>query len=267
MPSTITIIFTDLDGTLLHPRSYSFEEAVPALGLIRERGIPLILCSSKARMELELYRKRLRNTDPFVVENGGALFVPSGYFPFPSGKKYDEEYYVSVLGMPYKKIRTEFERLRKDLGTKVRGFGDMTKEEISQLTGLPLVEASLARQREFSEPFIFEQGTDSRYLKGIEERGLQWTQGRLFCMMGDHDKGKAIGLMKSWYRNKYGKLITIGLGDGLNDLPLLKEVDNPVLVQKEDGSYDSRIELPGLMKANGVGPVGWNRAVLELLKE
>ena len=44
-------------------------------------------------------------------------------------------------------------------------------------------------------------------------------------------------------------------------------MDHPVLIQKEDGSYDSRIELPGLMKAKGVGPAGWNRAVLELLKE
>lgn len=28
---TRTVIFTDLDGTLLHPKTYSFEEALPAL--------------------------------------------------------------------------------------------------------------------------------------------------------------------------------------------------------------------------------------------
>jgi mannosyl-3-phosphoglycerate phosphatase len=76
------IIFTDLDGTLLHPKSYSFQEAMPALDLIRAQGIPLVLCSSKTRAELEIYRARLDNGDPFIIENGGALYVPRDISPF-----------------------------------------------------------------------------------------------------------------------------------------------------------------------------------------
>ena len=49
------IVFTDLDGTLLHPRTYSFEAAMPALKLIKEKDVPLILCSSKTRAEIEVY--------------------------------------------------------------------------------------------------------------------------------------------------------------------------------------------------------------------
>ena len=60
---------------------------------------------------------------------------------------------------------------------------------------------------------------------------------------------------------------TVGIGDSLNDLPLLLTVDHPVLVQKPDGSYDPDIDLPGLIRAPGIGPVGWNHAVLELLKQ
>ncbi len=84
--------------------------------------------------------------------------------------------------------------------------------------------------------------------------------------MGDNDKGRAVRLLKQWYERQHGMIITIGVGDGLNDLPLLREVDYPVLVQKEDGSYDRGIELPGLRRAPGIGPTGWNHAVLELLK-
>jgi mannosyl-3-phosphoglycerate phosphatase len=142
----------------------------------------------------------------------------------------------------------------------------MTAEEIAALTGLGLAEAALAREREFGEPFVFEQGVDERLLKAAAERGLRWTRGRLYHLMGEHDKGKAIRLLKQWYEREHGTLTTIGLGDGLNDLPLLKEVDHPVLVQKEDGRYEPGVEIPGLIRAQGVGPAGWNRAILDLLK-
>ena len=81
-PSRRMIIITDLDGTLLHHRTYSFEEAKPALDLVRRQGIPLVICSSKTRAEIEVYRKRLDNNHPFISENGGGIYIPAGYFPF-----------------------------------------------------------------------------------------------------------------------------------------------------------------------------------------
>jgi len=262
---TKTIILTDLDGSLLHPKTYSFEEAAPALKLIGQMGIPLVLCSSKTRVEMEVWRRRLRNEDPFIVENGGAIYLPMGYFSSRVGSARDEDYIVSEFGKPYGELRSEFVSLRERLGISVKGFGDMTVEELARTTGLSVEEAALARQREFGEPFFFEQKPDERFLAAIEASGLRWTQGRFYYLMGDNDKGKAVRLLKRWYEGEYGRIKTIGLGDGLNDLPFLKEVNRPVLIQKEDGSYDPRVELPGLMKAKGVGPAGWNRAVLDLL--
>jgi mannosyl-3-phosphoglycerate phosphatase len=263
---TKTVIFTDLDGTLLHPKNYSFTDALPALELIRERGIPLVLCSSKTRAELELQRKRLRNGDPFVAENGGAVYVPRGYFSFP-GAGSGGEYHVTSFGKPYEEIRKAFVSLREKQRVPVKGFGDMSGEEIAALTGLPLEEAALAQERDFGEPFVFEGVVDENFLKAIEQQGLRWTRGRLFYLMGDHDKGKAIRLLKQCYEAEHGKLNTIGLGDGLNDLPLLREVDHPVLVRKDDGTYEEAVDLPNLIRADGIGPQGWNRAVMRLLAE
>lgn len=83
-----TLIISDLDGTLLDARTYSFEEARPALELIRRNDLPLILCSSKTRAELEVWRNRLENHHPFITENGGGIFIPERYFPFPvAGQK------------------------------------------------------------------------------------------------------------------------------------------------------------------------------------
>lgn len=275
------IIFTDLDGTLLHPKTYSFEEARPALNLIKEKGIPLVLCSSKTRAEMEVYRKRLENEHPFVSENGGGIFIPKGYFGVRNAEcgegtvpeKIEEavpaissdEYETIVTGTPYQTIRKAFLELKHGLNAKVKGFGDMTEREIAALSGLTEEEAALAKQRDFGEPFFFEGEPDGRLLKAIEEEGLHWTQGRFFHIMGDNDKGRAVKILTHLYGKVSGEISTFGLGDGFNDLPMLKEVDYPVLVQKEDGSYDSRVELPNLTKAKKIGPSAWNEEVLEVL--
>jgi mannosyl-3-phosphoglycerate phosphatase len=260
------IIFTDLDGTLLHPETYSFEEARPALDSIRANHIPLVLCSSKTRVELVLYRERLHIGDPFISENGGGIFVPKGYFSFIIPGEAAGDCIVTKLGMSYRKIRDEFVSARKQQGADARGFGDMTVEEVAAITGLRQDEAAMAQARDFSEPFCFAGQADKTFLKALEERGLNWTQGRLFHVMGDHDKGKPVRMLKKWYEKEHGKIISIGLGDAFNDLPLLKEVDYPVLVQKPYGDYDSNVSVKGLIRAPGVGPRGWNKALLELLR-
>lgn len=96
------IIFTDLDGTLLDRDTYSFEHSQTALRLIKGKGVPLILSSSKTRAEIEVYRRRLENNHPFVSENGGAVFIPKGYFfsPFYFDKESDG-YMVLELGTSY----------------------------------------------------------------------------------------------------------------------------------------------------------------------
>jgi len=285
------VIFTDLDGTLLHPKTYSFEAAMPALTLIKEKEIPLILCSSKTRAEIEVYRRRLDNSHPFISENGGGLFEPAGYFSahqkrgqttiFPSPLKGEgqglpsnvsiggegEKYETIILGKHYNEIRRVFIKLREEMNVPVKGFGDMSAKEIAALTGLTLTEAKLAKEREFDEPFLFEEGERGiqEFLKAIEVAGFHWTQGRFYHILGDNDKGKAVKILKGFYEKKYGRIKTIGLGDSFNDLPLLKEVDYPVLIPKEDGSYEPRIKFRNIRKANKTGSEGWNEAVMELI--
>jgi hypothetical protein len=36
-------------------------------------------------------------------------------------------------------------------------------------------------------------------------------------------------------------------------------------VQKEGGIYDPHIDMPKLIRADGIGPVGWNNALIEFL--
>ena len=73
---TRILIYTDLDGTLLDHHTYSFQKALPALAEIKKRSVPLILCSSKTKGEIEEYQKKLKVRHPFISENGGAIFIP-----------------------------------------------------------------------------------------------------------------------------------------------------------------------------------------------
>ena len=261
-----TVIFTDLDGSLLHARTYSFKDALPALRLIQERRVPLILCSSKTRAEIEVYRERLNNRDPFISENGGGIFIPAGYFSVPVGGGLLNDYTRISLGTPYHEIRRHVVNLRERMKVQVKGFGDMSVEEIARLTGLGRGEAALAKEREFDEPIVFPGDADEEFLAAVEKAGLRWTRGRFFHILGNSDKGKAVKILKRYYESEYGRIMTMGLGDGFNDLPLLREVDHPVLIPREEGGYDPRVDFPQLTKAKKSGPAGWNEAVLGLLE-
>jgi len=46
---------------------------------------------------------------------------------------------------------------------------------------------------------------------------------------------------------------------------LLKNVDYPVLIRGEDGVYEPVEGVPGLIRADGAGPVGWAKAVTGIL--
>ena len=74
-----TVVFSDLDGTLLD-ENYSFEVAQPVIARLKALNVPIVLCSSKTRLEIEYFRTKMGINDPFISENGAAIFVPSGYF-------------------------------------------------------------------------------------------------------------------------------------------------------------------------------------------
>lgn len=255
------VIITDLDGTLLDASSYAFDKALPALQLLQQQQVPLVLCSSKTRAEIEIWRERLQNSHPFISENGGGIFIPKNYFGFQYEAEPFGDYLLLRLGKRYTEIREQFEQIRLQHKAAAIGFGDMTVQEVSALTGLADEEARLAKQRDFDEPFIFDGEVNQHFLDAINAAGLSWTRGRLFHIMGRHDKGLAVKLLLDLYRQQAGEIISMGLGDGLNDLQMLQVVDHPVLVAQLNGNYEAGMEIAGLHKTLRPGPAGWNEAV------
>jgi mannosyl-3-phosphoglycerate phosphatase len=261
------VIFTDLDGTLLDHDTYSWEPARPALDHLRRHGVPWLFVTSKTRAEVEVLRQRLHNQHPFIVENGGAAFIPRGYFPFPiRGATTRNDYDVIEWGEPYDALTGALEAAARETGCHVQSFHDMTVAQTAAACDLPLDEAVLAKQREYDEPFtVLDPQCESKLLDALAARGLRTTLGgRFLHVCGNNDKAVAVRELCNLFNLAGGSVTTIGLGDGWNDLPFLEAVDTPVIVRSRSAA-ELKARLPRALLTGSEGPAGWNQAVLDLL--
>lgn len=266
------VVFTALESALLDPRTGSPQAARPGLEQLRRRGIPVVICTGQTRAEVLPLREELGLRDPFVAEHGGAIYIPRNYFPFalPTARV-ETGYQVLELGVPYQKLVRALDEAAKTSGVKVLGFSHMTDKEVAKLCDLAAAAAKRARQREFDEPFLLEQGTaqqKERFFRWLQQRGLRWRQdGDFLHLMGDNDKGVAVTRLTELYLQQFSQIRTVGLGSGPGDLDLLAGVELPILLAKPDGSHDAEVrrKLPRAHLAPGAGPAGLNDAVAQIL--
>ena len=297
---TVKLIVTDIDGTLLRYEDYGLGPAAGALEACSRAGVPVVLCSSKTRTELEVLRERFSLSTPFITENGAAVYLPAvGPIPAAAHAVGSTQGWIVEetvgegpvrlrirLGMPREELSGHLEEIAGAAGIPVRGLSVMRADEVGKRLDLPVEEASLAMQREFSEPFAVEaegpETTEEDRLKWLAalrqaaaEHGLRCTLGdRLFHLQGEHDKGAAVERLIAVYRHLLpggsapggGALRVMGLGDSYNDAEMLAVVDDPVLVRRHDGSWATGIDAPGLLRTRGEGPEGWVEAVLPFLE-
>jgi mannosyl-3-phosphoglycerate phosphatase len=268
------VIVTDVDGCLVDHNTYSYEAAADALEVLRRKSVPLILCSSKTCAELEVLQHDLGLEQPFICENGGALHVPRDYFPFEiPGACRRDHHDVAVFGRPYADIVNTLREVAAAVGTRVVGFSEMSAEQVAADCGLPLPVARLAKLREYDEPFRVidaRPGGRERLHLALRQAGLTVaTGGRYDHVSGDADKGIATDCLRGLYRRLFGDLLTVGLGDGLNDVPLLRAVDVPVVVRSPASATSVVVhgQVPHARVTTAVGPAGWQQAVLEIVEE
>lgn len=265
------LIFTDLDATLVDHDTYGFEEARPALEILREKSIPIILCSSKTRAEIEVYRRRMDLCGPFIVENGAAIFIPPAIFDMPTkGVRKIDNYHVIELGTPYDLLLPMWKEIKAKEKLAMRGFSELTIREIVAYTDLPLAEARLAAMREYSEPFLFND-TQQRFQaleSAAAQMGCRITRGgRFFHFTGPNDKGRAVQIVKELFLNASPdkKFTTVGLGDSANDIPMLRQVDIPIVIRKKSGKWEFIEEMDSVIYSKSPGPKGWAEVIGQIL--
>lgn len=248
------LIFSDLDATLLDHNTYSFQEALPALQLIRKRKIPLILSSSKTYNEMMVIRKELNNHDPFIYENGSGIYF--------------EDNKVS-LGTSHYEISNLLQDLKKRFS--FTSFNDLGPEGIQKETGLDIYASERAYRREFTEPLIWKDSTQNLIIfkQLLQQNNLTAAQGgRFLTISSAKNKGDALLWVKKRYESiAKVKITTIGLGDSENDINMLDCADNAIIVRHPKKLPPNINGHASLIITDAIGPKGWNEAIINILDE
>ncbi len=235
------VVFADLDGTILDA-NYEMAEAKPTLQQLQSSSVSIVLSSSKTRFEIEFFRKQLAIGDPFIVENGSAIFVPEGYFEAPyKYSRREDGFCIIELGRKYSEVQDKLALIRKRTGASFVGFGDMNPKSIVKETGLPPKLVALAKRREYDEPLKISPKDEELVLSEVVKEGLCYTRGgRFIHVLGECDKGKAVALLRDLYVQAYAKVTTVGVGDSDNDVSMLRVVDHPFWIEKKMNRHDLR---------------------------
>jgi mannosyl-3-phosphoglycerate phosphatase family protein len=270
---SLAIIFTDLDGSLLDHNNYGFEPAHTLLTALEKKGIPVIPTSSKTCAEIMALRKRLSNSHPFISENGAASFIPKNYFTAPiAGSSLLNGFHCLSNCPPRQTWLSLLAELQATYPNQFTHFNVQGNDGIKQLTGLSDTEAALANQRDYSEPvkWLGNKQQEQQFVATINSHGGSAQQGgRFITVSGDCSKGRALTVVTQLYQDQYPskRLITIAIGDSVNDVSMLEAADYALLIRSPSGDFPTLARSDKLFKSSLMGPAGWDEGVRQIMQQ
>lgn len=264
------LVFSDLDGTFLDHHSYDYSPALPSFRAVQQAGIPCIWNTSKTLDEVAVFRAPLNPMDPFIVENGAAVYLPvdqpiAGTAGNDAGSLLHkgQRFLVKRFGPSYSAVKAALSVLKKRYDFK--SLSEMTVEEVMACTGLPEGDAGRARIRRHTEPLAWHGGSSDRkaFIAEARDLGLHAVQGgRFLTVGGKHDKGTALLWLQAAYQSLLDAPVkSIALGDGGNDVTMLQAADVAVAIPAASGQRPAVGAHPWVMEPNQPGPQGWAESI------
>ena len=221
-------VVSDVDGTLMD-HSYDLTPAKETIKTLQKLFVPVILCTSKTAAEVKVIRKELNLTDPYIVENGAAIY----------GESLKNVNGEIILGKKYEALEEILNSISKEIEYKLTPLNNLTDQEATQLTGLKGNSLNLMRDRHWSMPFlnppIFLEEKINNCCKKFQVDIFKGNR-MSHLLSTKSNKGKAIDALKKYSNNQNIQNIEIiGLGDSPNDLPLLLNSDIKIVIPGIDG--------------------------------
>ena len=252
-------IVSDIDGTLMD-HEYDLTPALETLELLKKHNIPVILCTSKTASEVRDIRNKIGNTDPFIVENGGAIYGNH----LQSGGEWE-----LILGRKYIELKEVLNKLSMEIDYKLCALNDLSSLEIKHLTGLNDSQIKMALDRHWSVPFITppSQYNDKINILNKKYEVNIYRGNRMSHLLDKNShKGKAVNRLKDFLGNP--SVHVIALGDSQNDLPLLQVADQAIIVPGINGpnkSLEVELNKKNFYLAPEPHAKGWSLAIKKLL--
>ena len=130
------LIFSDIDGTFMNHKSYSYSVLKKYIFLLKDR-CQLIFNSSKTFEEITELNKTLKISSPFIVENGACIFFPKNYNQIFFDKNFFK--HSDYFGYKLKKknsqsLITDINHLKKKY--KFSFFSEISDLQLKKITNL-----------------------------------------------------------------------------------------------------------------------------------
>ncbi len=280
------LVFTDLDGTLIDHYSYQADAALIAVRALQARQVTIVFNTSKTVEECESLATRLAIAAPFIVENGSAIYLPKYRHSRPAALEIVQRdsashprraiventgrYWCIQLGASHTEITAALSELTPHF--QFKPLSQSALDDICELTGLSMSQATRARKRQFSEPLIWQDSQPAldRFRLALSARGLTLLKGgRFYHVLGQTDKGVALEYFKQMYAREHRgkKVTTVALGDGYNDIDMLAAADIPVWIRSPAHDVPTAKHLTTSRVSQLTGPAGWHESIFALIAE
>ena len=246
------LIFTDLDGSLLHRDTFKFDGIKDYIKKLLFKGIFIIPNTSKTEKEILEFNNELGSNLPYIAENGAAINGLDLLNPnLPK---------ELILGRDKNNLINIFKKLvPENLQNKCKWLSDMDKKKQSSIFGLEDKKLNMALDRKYSIPFIFEgTKTEMKQLSTIiKKKGLALQEGgRVINLTDKVNKAKALQVFVRFFKKNNKNIKTVAVGDNFNDLDMLRSCDVPCLVFNDKFKLD-QINIDNLIFSNKPSPEGW----------
>jgi mannosyl-3-phosphoglycerate phosphatase family protein len=268
---TNTLIFTDMDGTLLDHYTYEFTAVSSLLTQLENHHIPVIPVSSKTKAELSYLRDKLNNTHPFIVENGAAIYIPEHYFSEqPADTELNNGFWIKSFVEPRQHWQKMLDSLAERFGIHYKTFDQVGVEGIMDMTGLDYDSALRASQRQFGEPLAWYGSTHQKqqFINALTKLGANVLQGgRFMHISGSSDKGKALIWLTEQYTSHYNmsSLKTIAAGDSQNDQAMLENANIALVIKSPVHDFPTLDRTDNCYYSEQCGPEGWSNSMKTIL--
>ncbi|MBD0409922.1 HAD-IIB family hydrolase [Pseudoalteromonas distincta] len=263
------IIFTDLDGTLLDHADYNTNNISELLQQLQNAHIPVVFNTSKTFCEVIELKNDLNIQQPFIVENGAAVFIPEDYFELkPIGCKKIGAYWCYAMAKPLSSLLKDLNTLKADYKAHYKLFSDLSSEQISELTGLNDAQARRAQTRDYSDP-LYWYGNDellTAFVNDVEALGYDIKIGGRFIHIAKNtDKSAAQQWLIKQFTHHFRKPLTvIALGDSDNDKQMLEHANIAIIIANPASKKPVKLSHNKARYSQSPAPLGWIEEITSL---
>ena len=256
------IIFTDLDGTLLHRDTFKFDEIKDYINSLISKGIIIIPNTSKTEAEIEDFNKKLDLNLPFISENGSAIFgLDTLNKNFPNNIVLSREKEIT--------LKIFQKNVPENLRSKCKLITKMEKKIQRKIFGLTDKNLKNVLNRNYSTSILFKGNSEQKkdLFKIVKNIGLSLHEGgRVINICDNVSKVKAMNRVIKMIKKIENEIKTIGVGDNYNDLDMLRNSNIACLVFNDQFLMEP-ININNCIVSKQSAPLGWEEVVKMALEK